>query len=246
MKNKRMFIRLGTLGLASIILSLSGAEAVLACSSHDPSPTGIELSNLENLSASESKAAFEALSDDDIVCYLDGIPVMKKYVSEDGEIDLSKIDGIAEDTHNTYATENIPSNKTNAELIKKLTADRFVQQTNDYYLNLANSRSLAAKYTNTSWSVACTSAAGYIVDKFCTGQIGTAYAVYNIITSIQKADIATKIRSFTDYNKPVRFRVMKTTYGYFYAVDSWNGRTIDTTLTNSSGAKEVLIHKDYR
>lgn len=132
-----------------------------------------------------------------------------------------------------------------AEVIKKLTDQqgRFGQQTNDYYLSVSQGRELASKFDIKPWSSARNSGIAYLVGKYCSGAVGTAIGLSDLMSTLQAADIGSKIRSYTDKDQRVRYRVIKSTYGTFYAVNYWDGRTLDLSVVSG---KEKVEHKHYK
>lgn len=197
-----------------------------------------------------------------MVCYLDGVPILKKYIDENGLIEIPKdpelnfledisiindyeyMDQINKDSiyHNDRAV--LPSG-TRAEVVKKLTdtVGRFGQQTNDYYLTVSQGKELASKFDIKPWTSARNFGISYLVGKFCSGSVGTAIGLADLMSTLQSAEIGKKIRSYTDKNQRVRYRVIKTNYGTFYAVNYWDGKTIDLSVVSG---KEKVVHKYYK
>lgn len=206
---------------------------------------------------------FDELSENDIVCYLDGVPILKKYIDENGLIEIpkdvknlknskhpdtiSKYEDLSKNQGDSTHISNratLPSG-TRAEVIKRLTdtVGRFGQQTNDYYLTVSEARNLASKFDIKPWASARNYGISYLVGRYCNGAVGTAIGLADLMSTLQSADIGRKIRSYTDKNQRVRYRVIKTNYGTFYAVNYWNGKTIDLSVVSG---KEKVVHKHYK
>ncbi|MGL5716071.1 MAG: hypothetical protein ACRCXT_14585 [Paraclostridium sp.] len=251
-------------------ISKSIAIALVGVYTITPISNTIYANNYPNLNGNllheyvvdNEKNSFDELSENDVVCYLDGVPILKKYIDENGLIEIPKdtesnflenisivndyeyMDQINEEStyHNDRAV--LPSG-TRAEVVKKLTdtVGRFGQQTNDYYLTVSQGKELASKFDIKPWASARNFGISYLVGKFCSGSVGTAIGLADLMSTLQSAEIGKKIRSYTDKNQRVRYRVIKTNYGTFYAVNYWDGKTIDLSVVSG---KEKVVHKHYK
>lgn len=174
-----------------------------------------------------------SIPDDEVIAYIEGIAITKDDIDENGKI-TANLNYVQE---NSLLSENkiratsltipsrLPSGYKEACIVKKLNNKqaRLSQTTTDMYLTVSNARKMATKFDVSSYE----SLASYVVTLFP----GTTVVGLELLLSQgQRSEVASDIRSYTDNDQQVRFRVIKTSYGTLYRVDYWNGKTLDTTL----------------
>lgn len=175
-------------------------------------------------------ATTKSSDSDDLVAIVDGIRITKNDIDENNIIK----DGVIPETkesffrYSTPPTMNIPKGTSNSLVIKTQSAPRFSQQVDYYYLNSSNAPTFAYKLTGsgTSTSQLVNWAIGALIGfKVSNPWVGVLYSGVTMMGGIRLNAVRNKILSHE--KKPVEVRVIKNNNGTFYAVNAWNGRTID-------------------
>lgn len=185
---------------------------------------------------------FKNASSDTIIGYMDGVAIRKKDVDEKtGEIllDTTSKNTVLVDIKNADEIPNI--NYTiqprlidgsqywyQEATVKMVLVDnyRYNQTTYDLYLTVANARSMANKFDVSSTETIATFIAGLIPGM----QVPSAVI---LVGQLKRSQVASDIRSYTDFDKQVRVRFIESSYGKFYKVIYWDGRTLDYTMSSS-------------
>ncbi|WWU66150.1 hypothetical protein QJR26_07185 [Clostridium baratii] len=192
----------------------------------------------------------------DIIAYVDGIGLTKNDINSDGSIKSSQLDNyffnkimpraVIAGTGSGGTNNTLPYGKSSALIQKRLSAPRFSQQTDDYYMTVSQAKDAA--YTLNSTTVAKT-----IGSKIISNVIGSVapyvskpFSYITMFSSLPRISAATKITNLTRQNKKVRLRIIKNSNGTFYSVSEWNGKTLDLKLTNNKVAKEVIFNKKFK
>ncbi|WP_195264106.1 hypothetical protein [Clostridium sp. 1001275B_160808_H3] len=181
------------------------------------------------------------ISDDTIIAYIDGVPITKNDVDKNGRIllDTSSVEkntvSIKDvvDTsknpneNNTIQPYLIPSGTTwyqEATVKKILSVQGFSQETYDMYLTVGTARDMARRF-----DVSSIESIGTYLLGFMPG--AQAPAVVLLVSQLQRSQVASDIRKYTDNGNQVRFRLIDSRYGTLYRVDYWDGSTLDYTLS---------------
>jgi hypothetical protein len=191
------------------------------------------------LSASAITNQDNQVNKNTIIGYIDGQAITKNDVDENGRITLqigSKISPMIVLPPSGY--ESISPYK-EATIEKTLVAPSFSQKTQDIYLSVAHGRVAENGFATSITETAASALGGFI--PYCS--LG---ALELTLHGLMLGEVATNIRSFTDYNQQIRLRIISSGYGNFYRVDYWDGKYIDLNVTNNSTTKETVTHTSYR
>lgn len=186
---------------------------------------------------------FYLADDDDVVLYLDDYPVLKKdIIEETGQVKESVIEEIEELSKpniTTFSNSRLPSNKSEALVVKKLTAPGWSQTNNYAYLRYSSAVDLAGRLENNGFGGIGALFLGFIP------KIGPVITIGSFVISGYASELATKIRKITDDFGHIEWRAIKNPYGNFYAVFKWNGYNIDLSERNGTST-EVIQSISYR
>lgn len=169
---------------------------------------------------------FYNATDDTIVCYMDGVAITKSQVDENGMVDLEQknyskaqnyslnngLTRAAKQSTIFYATDSIPLGITypcslfvapynNAVIKTTITAPRYSQENVKMYLSSSEAAKFASTLDTTTGSTVLFTAAGFIP------KVGPVITIAFAVASIRNAEVASKIRSYTNYGKRVRVNV---------------------------------------
>lgn len=222
---------------------------ILVCSL---SMSGISFSFADTESTTENN--IDSISDDTIVCYYEGTPITKGEIDKHNIINQETIEKIDSNVSNpnvrmsykskakvSYNTKVIPSRYNSAIVKVHLKAPRFNQTTIKYYYTRNRGAKFASGLDTGTWTTIAGTAAGFIP------QIGPAITIVFGAVTLYKANIASKIRSYTDNGKKVKISEIKSSYGTFYAVSGWTGKKIQTNAIYTDGySKETIKNLQYK
>lgn len=193
-------------------------------------------------------AAFIEASEDTVVCYMDGVPIKKAYIDEYGIITQEALnqakaelpDGYSTKTTPTAVYVTIPSGYNNAAVRTLLAAPRYSQTNTLYYFTKDNANIYAMSFDTSTAAAFAGWISGFIP------KIGPAIALTFTVAATSRAEIATKIRNLTNANKNVRINCASSSFGTFYGVFEWSGRSIETHKIYSDGTTETVTNLQYR
>lgn len=191
----------------------------------------------------------------DIIAYVDGIGLTKNDINSDGSVKYFLLNSyfskimprpIVAGTGSGGINNKLPYGKSSALVQKRVSAPRFSQQTDDYYMTVSQAKDAA--YTLNSTTVVKTIASTIISNVIgsVASYVGKPYSYVTMFAALPKISAATKINNLTKQNKKVRLRIIKNFNGTFYSVSEWDGKTLDLKLTNNKVTKEVIFNKKFR
>lgn len=172
---------------------------------------------------------------DTIVCYMEGVPIRKDQVNENGLVDASAF--YARTTRgagvpsSNYVT--IPTGYNEAIVKTYLSAPRYGQTNTIYYLKHLHGAQLAS-----SIETGDTQALAGLILCFVPNAQVPGFMIG--LDSAYKAGVASNIRKRTNQGNAVRVNVASSTYGVFYGVFDWSGRVIETSKNYTDGTKETV------
>ncbi|WP_195941010.1 hypothetical protein [Romboutsia sp. 1001713B170131_170501_G6] len=217
------------------------ALTLIACNISGVAGTAFASDNTNNFTKE-----FINASDDTIVCYMEGVPVKKSQIDENGVINektMNEIEQIVENEVSTYATSNtrvIPSGYNQAIVRTSLSAPGYGQTNTQYYYTYQNGAKFASGVEQKAWTTIKGTALGFVP------KIGPAATILFTADSLYKASVAGKIRNYTNSGKKVKITEAKSRYGTFYGVFAWTNRTIETHKTFSDGTVEKITNLQYK
>ena len=199
---------------------------------------------------------FATESNDKVIAIVNGIEITEKDIDENGIINNSVFDTLKEETRNEDEEKITPRSKRysvpstlyvkkghNALMVKKLGAPRFNQQTDTYFLNPKDAKAFAYKLTSSSnLSVVSSGILSIALGKAALPYTGGFFTITQMLSNLKMNAVRDSILKIANQNKGVEVRLIKTTLNYkpIYYVNSWNGTSIKTNLTNSGSATERL------
>lgn len=191
-----------------------------------------------------------------VIAIVDGIEITENDIDENGLINNSifsdpnrkKINDNKENIIQPRSRYSIPSTLyvkkgRNALMIKKLGAPRFNQQTDTYFLTPSSAKSFAYKLTSSSnLSIVASSILSITLGAVKNSPVGTYFTIAQMLSGVKMNTLNNSIFNIANQNKSVEVRIIKTNLNYkpIYYVNTWNGTTIKTNLTNSGSAREKL------
>lgn len=185
-------------------------------------------------------------SDDMVIAIVDGIEIRESDVDENGIIK----DGVLPDSDSSFVNPNarystpptmeIPYGA-NSLVIKTTSVPQFYQQTDYYYLNKSEASTFAYKLTGSGTSIGelVNYTIGALIGwKVTNPWFGLGYSGAFMLNSIRLNAVRDKILS---YNGPVEVRVIKSNHTptTIYAVNSWNGKTVNISQGGDTYLKFV-------
>lgn len=187
---------------------------------------------------------FYKAPDDTVVFYYDSIPIKKSQIFEkDGQyfINMGQLNKISlQSSGPQWNTVTIPSRYNEAIVKTHLTAPQFSQVTIKSYLNSQNGAKFASSVETGNAYALAGLFGGFIP------VVGPVIAITFTINGLYKAEVAKKIRSHTNNGYKVEIREVTSSYGTFYSVFRWTGRTIETNSISNGPSKEVILGISYR
>lgn len=223
---------------------------LISISSHSLSYASLNENN-ENDNNGFNQAFVEA-SHDTVVCYMEGIPITKEQIDENGCVNketVEMIEEIKEQSTSIYLeksstpkpnTRTIPSGYNQAIVRTSLSAPSYGQTNIHYYYTFENGAKFASGLEVKNWATIVATAAGFIPN------IGPVITITFTSNALYKASIASKIRTYTNSGKKVKISEAKSRYGTFYGVFAWTNRTIETHKTYNSGTIEKITNLQYK
>lgn len=196
--------------------------------------------------------AFIEASDDTVVCYMEGIPITKAQIDENGCVNKETVEHIEEIKTQSISmyleksstpkpnTRTIPSGYNQAIVRTSLKAPSFGQTNTHYYYTSQNGAKFASGLEIKNWATIVATAAGFIP------KIGPAVTITFTANALYKASVAGKIRNYTNSGKKVKISEAKSRYGTFYGVFAWTSRTIETHKTYTNGTVEKITNLQYK
>lgn len=191
-----------------------------------------------------------------VIAIIDGIEITEKDIDENGLINNSifsdpnrkRVNDNNIDTIQPRSRYSIPSTLyvkkgRNALMIKKLGAPRFNQQTDTYFLTPSSAKSFAYKLTSSSnLSIVANSILSIALGAIKTIPAGTFFTISQMLTGIKMNSLQSSIFNIANKEKSVEVRIIKTNLNYrpIYYVNTWDGTTVKTNLTNSGSAREKV------
>lgn len=180
---------------------------------------------------------FKNASDDTIVCYMDGVPIKKSQILEDGVIDLDSTYTASAQLSSRAVIETIYSsdskipkgtkNKCSINLLKPyhnaiiettIIAPRYSQSNKKMYMTSTIGAQYASKLFGGSVATGLTfTAIG------CKTKVGMAISLVYSGVSAYSQLLAGQIREYTDKGKKVKVSLARSNYGVFYGVSEWTG-----------------------
>ncbi len=192
---------------------------------------------------------FIVAADDTIVCYMDGVPIKKAYINEYGVVTQESLEQAKAEYEGeirmTRATPTsvymtLPTWANNAIVKTSLAAPRY-GQTNIYYYFTKDNANIYAMSLDTGSTEGLLALLGGFIPK-----VGPVIAIMFTVSSLSKGEIATKIRNLTNANKKVRINCATSSFGTFYGVFEWTGRTIETHKIYDSGTTETVTNLQFK
>lgn len=202
----------------------------------------VEIKDIESVFTEE----FINVTDETIVCYMEGRPIKKMDIDENGCLkkevvkEIESYNSILPAATPTSNYTTIPSGYNNAVVCTSLSAPRYGQTNKIYYFTRDKGAQFASniEYSQTAQILAM--AAGFIP------YIGPAVTISFTVSALYKSSVAKNIRSRTDYGKKVRINQCTSSFGTFYGVFDWSGRTIETHKNYTDGTKEVVKNLQFK
>ncbi len=190
----------------------------------------------------------------DVIAIVDGISITKNDVDENGLIKNEVIEQ-NDKTNNfkkfkrysTPSTMNLSKGSTNALVIKTQSAPRFYQQVDYYYLNAKNATTFAYKLTGSSStnSAIVNFLIGALISfKTSNPWVGLTYSAVTLIPTLRNNAVRDKILNYSNKGYPVEVRVIKNSYGTYYYVGKWNGKTINIQQSSDTKLRFVNSSRD--
>ncbi len=210
--------------------------------------------SLTSISASASAREDEFDTDkSEVIAIVDGVKITKGDVDSNGLINNDVFSMIQEDdeksTNQLNPRYSIPNTLyvtkgKNALMIKTLVAPRFSQQVDTYFLSPESAKTFAYKLVSSSnLTVVGNGIIGVTLGYVTNTHVGTVYTLASMLQGLAMNSVRDKILSLANSGKSVEVRVIKTSMsGTLYAVNSWNGTTIKTNLTNTDTASEKVVY----
>lgn len=204
-----------------------------------------------NIAPSSVMASIKEGENNEVIAIVDGIEITRDDVNENGLINedvfIEKEGIIAEDDTRPMSLsypipETLYVNKgSNALMIKKLVAPSFSQQTDVYYLNPDSAKLFAYELTkSTSLSIIGNNIIGLAIGYAVTSpHVGAIYAVGMMLKDLYLVGVRDEILNKAQ-NSSVKVSIIKSKYATLHRVETWNGTTVNTDLTNSNGATEAV------
>lgn len=190
---------------------------------------------------------FIRATDDTIVCYMDGVPIQKKEIDNDGFIiqdTINKIDKLNSSSVGIQSTpiintRTIPSGYNNAIIRSVLTAPSYSQKNTIYYFTTNRGAQFASNLEVGAAASLIAMATGFIP------YVGPVITISFTFSTLYKSSVASQIRKRTNVGKKVRINECSSGYGTFYGVFDWTGRKIETHRNYTSGTSEKLTNLLY-
>lgn len=183
----------------------------------------------DNIEASQ-QAAFDALPDDAIVCYLLGRPVYKYQIDENRRIHLDMVAPASLNADEEYVSLGINGTLPVAHRGELITAtvttiaSGYSQTECISYLPNRDAETTANSFEDAGsvvgWVGVCVSILGL------TGAIAATFAgILTSLAGVAGSTISGEIRDLTDTGNDVILAYVYTNYGSYYAVAPWDGIT---------------------
>ena len=187
--------------------------------------------------------SFDSTTDDTVIAYLDGLAITKEHMlkyatpKENSTYtmnasDFANIQSANENVSDHATTAQtfsypVPIGISNVRIDVVTTAPQFGQTVRHLFLSSNKGAQLASKIEVSPIENIISFLSAFIP------KIGAAITTTWFIHNMYRAEVAGKIRSFTDYGKKIEFRDIVTTYGSFYAVFEWAGYICTVPFPNS-------------
>lgn len=189
-------------------------------------------------------------NDNKIIAIIDGKEITENDINEDGLIKESVLNTSQESVEFKITPRNnsVPpvlyvKKGRNAMMVKKLTAPRFGQQTDLYFLNPESAKEFANKLTSSSSLSKISEGIIAITLGYKTHpHVGALYTAALMLKGVYLDSVKEAILKLTKEGKSVEVRMVRSTMNNrtLYYVGAWNGTTIRTKLTNTSNAREKV------
>lgn len=170
---------------------------------------------------------------EDFLGYMDGVLVTKSDVNENGMIINEEKLKLMEENYNNNLSVSRASSSTirkgqNAFVESYVSAPSYGQTNYHHYFTPKAGRNFASEVdTSTKETIAW----------FLAGLVKAPYGVVvgaaGLISGLERSELASKIRSYTNNDKSLRVTVAKSRYGTFYGVHNWNGTTVQFSFSSS-------------
>lgn len=212
---------------------------------------------------------FERADEDTVVCYMDGIPITKSKVDENGFIDMNIGEELVKESNanlaDTYSLEKVNKGAKVTTKVYKDTQKLPIKTTKkcSLYLSKYNNAVIrtnitASRYSQQNTKLYLTAKQGVrFARKIETGfaesaiftalgfvpKVGPTITIAYWVFSSYKSSVVLKIRKYTDKGKKVRVNIATSPYGTFYGVSEWKGKTcpmVEVQATNNGGKEQLL------
>lgn len=202
---------------------------------------------LTNISSAASAITQEenakVIDPQNIIAIVDGIELTKDDIDENGFVKdgiLPVLDSESSISlrYSTPPTMEVPKGA-NSLVIKTTAVQGYGQQVDYYYLNKSSANTFAYKLTGSGTTLGelVNYAIGTLIAfKVSNPWIGVLYSGASMLGSLRMNAVRDKILS---YNSPVEVRVIKSRYGTYYAVNRWNGTTVNISQGGDTWLKFV-------
>lgn len=210
--------------------------------------------SLTSISASASTKVNEVdIKESEVIAIVDGVEITRADVDSNGLINSDIFSRIEEEqeksTNQLDPRYSIPdtlyvTKGKNALMIKTLVAPRFSQQVDTYFLSPADAKTYAYKLVSSSnLSIVGNGIIGVTLGYITNAHVGTVYTLTAMLQGLAMNSVRDKILALANDGNSVEVRMVKTSMsGTLYAVNSWNGTTIKTNLTNTDTASEKVVY----
>lgn len=188
-----------------------------------------------------------------VIAIVDGVEITENDVDENGLINndvflnagqqTSDIEQSNPEIAPLYSLPSVlyVSKGTNAMMIKKLVAPRFSQQTDLYYLNPSGAKDFAYNLTSSSnLSIIANNAVSIAIGLYTQPHVGAIWSAGTMMAALNRNTAKTSILNLANAGKSVEVKIIKSSYATLYAVNAWNGTSINTNITVSDGVKETV------
>ncbi|WWU66690.1 hypothetical protein QJR26_17800 (plasmid) [Clostridium baratii] len=128
-------------------------------------------------------------------------------------------------------------------MIKKLSAPKFYQQTDTFFLNPSSAKTFAYKLTSSSnLSIIGAGILDIVIGNIPNSHIGAYFTIANMLRNLYLNSVRDAILSYANKGKSVEVRLIKSNVKStpIYYVGEWNGVAIKSNLINNSATKESV------